>query len=357
MKRILIIEDNEIVRENIAEILELANYQTLTAENGVIGIETAKKDKPDLILCDIMMPELDGFDVLECLSKSKNTACIPFIFLTAKSDKSDIRRGMNLGADDYITKPFQEDELLNAIESRLNRHAFLKKEFSKNIEGLNEFINEASHYINLDSLTRNFNIYNYQKKENIFMEGAAAHNLYFVQSGTVKTYRTTDSGKELITGIFVAGDFVGQLSLLSDKGTYIEAAVVLEDAEICEIPKAYFIKLIYDNNVVSSKFIGLISNNLIEVQDKLIYMAFAPVRQRAAKALLGLYNNGLLINKKSQGIQIAREDFAGIIGTASETAIRMLTEFKQEGLITFDASRNIILKDYDTLKQIADFVD
>jgi len=357
MKKILIIEDNQIVRDNTAEILELANYQTITAENGIIGIEKAKTDKPDLILCDIMMPELDGFDVLEVLSKSKNTACIPFIFLTAKTDKSDIRRGMNLGADDYITKPFQENELLSALDSRLKKHEFLKKEFSKNIEGLTEFLDEASQYINLDNLTRNFNIYNYQKKENIFMEGAAAHNLYFVQSGTVKTYRTTDSGKELVTGLFGTGDFVGQLSLLSNKGTYIEAAVVLEDAEICEIPKAYFIKLIYDNNLVSSKFIGLISNNLIDVQDKLIYMAFAPVRQRTAKALLALYDNGLLINKKSQGIQIAREDFAGIIGTAAETAIRMLTEFKQEGLITFDASRNIIVKDYNTLKHIANFVD
>lgn len=355
--RILVIEDNEDVRENIAEILELANYRVSTAENGMIGIEKAIKDKPDVILCDIMMPGLDGYEVLEKLKTSKKTASIPFIFLTAKVEKSDIRRGMNLGADDYLTKPFQENELLEAIECRLRKHNFLKKEFSKNIEGLNEFIDEASQYGNLENLTRDFSVQNYKKKESIFMEGAGAHNLYFVQSGTVKTFRTTDSGKELVTGIYGAGDFIGQLSLLSDKGTFTETAVVLEAAEICEIPKADFIKLLHNSPIVSSKFINMISNSLVDVQEKLINMAFAPVRQRVAKALLEVYDQGLLTDKVSSGIHLAREDFAGIIGTATETAIRMLTEFKQEGLISIGSDRKIILKEKDKLKHIADFVE
>jgi CRP-like cAMP-binding protein len=303
------------------------------------------------------MPELDGYGVLEILSGTKSTSCIPFIFLTAKAEKSDMRKGMNLGADDYITKPFEEVELIKAIESRLNKHDFLKKEFSKNIEGLNEFIDEASLYINLENLTQGLSLRNYKKKEIIFMEGDAAHNLYFIQSGTIKTYLTTESGKEFITGLYGPGSFVGQLSLLSDKSNYIEAAIVLDEAEICEISKEDFIKLIYDNNFVSNKFIKMISNNLIDLQEKLINMAFATVRQKTAKALLDLNENGILIDKRSSGINISREDFAGLIGTATETAIRMLTQFKQEGLIIIDSRRKIILQDEVRLLHLANYVE
>lgn len=116
MKRILLVEDNETVRENTAEILELANYEVLTAENGRSGVEKAQKNEIDLIICDIMMPELDGYGVLHILNKNPATASIPFIFLTAKTERADYRRGMNLGADDYLTKPFDDLELLDAVE-------------------------------------------------------------------------------------------------------------------------------------------------------------------------------------------------------------------------------------------------
>ncbi|MEM9986339.1 MAG: response regulator, partial [Bacteroidota bacterium] len=125
MKRILLIEDNPGMRENTAEILELADYEVLTAQHGKEGVALAKEHLPDLIICDIMMPELDGYGVLRMLGANKDTSSIPFIFLTAKAEKSDFRRGMNLGADDYITKPFDDVELLDAIEMRLKKHASL----------------------------------------------------------------------------------------------------------------------------------------------------------------------------------------------------------------------------------------
>src|ERR1700744_1566288 len=127
MKKILLIEDNNEMRENISEILSLANYAVLTAENGKTGVEIAKKDKPDLIICDIMMPDLDGYGVLHILSKDPETIAIPFIFLTSKAKKSDLRKGMSLGADDYLTKPFVDTELLNAVEVRLRKNEFFKK--------------------------------------------------------------------------------------------------------------------------------------------------------------------------------------------------------------------------------------
>lgn len=164
MRKILVIEDNEDVRENTADILELANYDVATAENGKIGVEKAKQFHPDVVVCDIMMPELDGYGVLERLSKNSETASIPFIFLTAKTDKADMRMGMNLGADDYLTKPFEEKELSEAIASRLRENEFLKKEITKNLGGLNTFLEEASQYIDLESLSKNHALKQYDKR-------------------------------------------------------------------------------------------------------------------------------------------------------------------------------------------------
>ena len=134
MKKILLIEDNPDVRENTFEILELAGYEVKTAANGKIGVDLAQKERPDLIVCDIMMPELDGYGVLHILSKKSETANIPFIFLTAKTEKADIRKGMNLGADDYLTKPFDDTDLLNAIEARLRKNAMHHKLYESTAE-------------------------------------------------------------------------------------------------------------------------------------------------------------------------------------------------------------------------------
>src|SRR5690606_32671194 len=120
---ILIIEDNKDIRESTAELLELAGYQVYRANNGKDGIELAIKHLPALILCDIMMVELDGYGVLYILSKRADTSIIPFIFITAKAERSDMRKGMDMGADDYITKLFNEIELMHAIESRLAKRA------------------------------------------------------------------------------------------------------------------------------------------------------------------------------------------------------------------------------------------
>ncbi|MEH6747457.1 MAG: response regulator [Maribacter arcticus] len=355
MKKILLIEDNQDVRENTAEILELANYQVVTAENGKIGIEKAQEFKPDIVLCDIMMPLMDGFQVLRTFEKDSSMASTPFIFLTAKTDRSDMRMGMSLGADDYLTKPYEEHELLEAIACRLNKHDNLKKEIEKNLEGLNRFLGEVSEYEDMEGLSKSHSLKSYEKKEIIFWEGENAHSLFFIESGNVKTYKGTESGKELVTGLYGPGDFVGQLSLLNVAGRYVENAVILHDAELCAIPKADFIKLLYGNPMVSQKFISIISNNLINVQAHLVDMAFATVRQRVAKALLELYEKGHIKDKPSEGMSIPREDFAGMIGTATETAIRTLSDFKDEGLITTDSGRRIIILDKEELLNIADF--
>jgi len=125
MKKILIIEDDSNVRGNIAVLLEEENFAVAIADNGKVGIEKAREFLPDLIICDVLMPIASGYDVLKELAKSKNTRSIPFIFLTAKVEREDIRMGMELGADDYLFKPFKLEELLNAINSRLSKHEII----------------------------------------------------------------------------------------------------------------------------------------------------------------------------------------------------------------------------------------
>lgn len=121
MKKILVIEDQAPMRRNIALMLEMEGFAVITAENGRIGVEHALKDCPDLVICDVMMPELDGHGVVQTLRASPETATVPFIFLTARSDKGDLRIGMNFGADDYLIKPVVREDLLAAVEVRLAR--------------------------------------------------------------------------------------------------------------------------------------------------------------------------------------------------------------------------------------------
>src|SRR5215203_5057252 len=143
MKSILVIDDNQDIRDNTAEILELAHYKVFTAENGKKGVEQALKEKPDLIVCDIMMPELDGYGVLHLVRKNAETQNIPFIFLTAKTERSDFRKGMEMGADDYITKPFDDIELLNAVEIRLKKSEILDQKYAFTPDGLSQFLKDV----------------------------------------------------------------------------------------------------------------------------------------------------------------------------------------------------------------------
>src|SRR5438045_7994499 len=152
MKHILLIEDNDELRENTAEILELSNYKVSTAENGKIGIQKALENKPDIIICDVMMPVLDGYGVLHLINKNPDLMGIPFIFLTAKSERNDFRKGMEMGADDYITKPFTDIELLNAVEARFKKTDILKNNYSADEQGVNNLLNDVKGFKTLDKL-------------------------------------------------------------------------------------------------------------------------------------------------------------------------------------------------------------
>lgn len=327
MKKILVIEDNAEVRENLVEILELSGYQVITAEDGKIGVEIALRDLPDLVLCDVMMPRLDGFGVLNILSKKSNTADIPFVFLTAKTEKSDFRRGMNLGADDYITKPFYKDELLAVIETRLRKSEQIRKKFDRTESGLSAFINEAKGYEELKKLSLERRVKHFKKRESLFEEGDYPRHLYFINSGKVKIFKTNEDGKEYIIDIVLEGDFIGYNDLIREQ-KYAESATALEDTDVSLIPREDFISLLHANRDVASQLIKMLANNVTEKEEQLLNLAYHSVRKRVANAIL------LLSDKEGDAeINILRDDLARIVGTAKESVIRMLTEFKEDGYI------------------------
>lgn len=336
-KKILIIEDNEDIRENLAEILELAGYEALTAENGKIGVEIAESNIPDLILCDVMMPVLDGFGVLNILHKKNHTSDIPFIFLTAKSEKTDFRYGMNLGADDYITKPFESNELLQVIEMRLQRAEKFRKSL-ENTKDLNTFINEAKGAEALQGLTNSRESRPFQKKANIYNEGSVPRYLYYIEKGKVKTYKTNEDGKELIINILGEKEFFGHTTLLRGDN-YSESASALEDCELTLIPKDDFFALLNSNRDVSAKFIKILAGNVASQEEQLLHLAYNSVRKRVADALS-------LLHKRYGNVPISmlREDIAALAGTAKETVIRTLTDFKEEKLIEVEDGKITILK-------------
>lgn len=350
MKKILLIEDNAEIRENIAEILSLANYQVAEAENGKMGVEQAKKEKPDLIICDIMMPQLDGYGVLHLLGKDPATTGIPFIFLTAKSEKEDFRKGMNLGADDYLIKPFDDLELLDAVEMRLKKNENLLAGFKKTAENLKQFIEEGRGLEDLNRfITADRKVILYKKKQYLFTEGSYPNALYYLSKGKIKTFKTNEEGREFITNLYKEGDFIGYLDLLEDN-VYRESAVALEDSEVCIIQKEDFFDLLHKNREVASKFIKILSGNLADREERLIKLAYNSVRKRVAEALLLVEKQYRQPEPKEAGMSISRENLASIVGASKEAVIRTLSDFKDEKLIDLKGSRIIILNQEKLVK-------
>ena len=344
MHKILLIEDNTEVRENTAEILELANYQVITAENGKKGVEKALQEKPDLIICDIMMPVLDGYGVLHLINKNEELKHLPFIFLTAKAERGDFRRGMEMGADDYITKPFTDIELLNSIESRLKKVDLLKKNYTGDINGVQEFMIDMGRGDVLKNLSAGRNINHYKKKQIIYTEGNHPSKMYFVEKGKVKTFKTNEDGKELTIGLFNEGEFFGYVALL-ENSVYKETAEAMEDTEIALIPRDDFESLMNNSPEVSRRFIRLLVQNVVEKEEQLLGLAYNSLRKRVADALITLEKKYKKNSETQFSIHISREDLAHIAGTATESLIRTLSDFKGEKLIDIKEGNIIILNE------------
>ena len=327
MSRILVIEDTDEVRENIAEILELDGYEVLQAPNGKVGITLATNEVPDLILCDVMMPELDGFGVLKILSKNQKTFHIPFIFLTARAEQSDFRKGMGLGADDYITKPFDDTQLLEAIELRLRKSKTVQKNFDQSEQGLQSFISQARGEQVLQEITAEREIRQYKAKDAVYEEGQKPRWLYFIVSGRVKQVQTNEIGKDLLVRTYNPGDFFGYSNLITQTA-YQHSVVALENSEIRLIPEQDFQKLMYSDRDFAAQFVKMIANNTSSVEQQLLEQAYSSVRRKVALTLLAFVKD-----ESPDTIKVSREDLSTRAGIAKETFIRTLSDFKSEGLI------------------------
>ena len=347
MKKVLLIEDDVTLRENTAELLELSDYEVITASNGKNGIEKAKQDPPNIIVCDIMMPETDGYGVLEALSTDPETANIPFIFLSAKTEHKDIRRGMDLGADDYLTKPFEEEDLLSALESRLAKVEILKSHQQKDeIPAARE-----GNLKNLDDLREVFQDYDLQefrKGDTIYEKGKKSNFFYLVKRGVVKAHRMDNQGKELITELYKDDDFFGNhandpLSANEDFAT------AMEDTQLYVVSREEFHKILASNPRITLQLVEVLNNNLSELKNQLMDMAYGSVRKKTANTILLFAER--IKKHPLKSIRISRADLAGVAGMAPESLIRTLSEFKKEGLIEIEG-RNIKLMDSEALKSV-----
>ena len=318
--------------------MELAHYRTQTAENGKLGLEKAFEFQPDLIVCDVVMPELDGYGVIQAIQKNPGLAHIPFVFLTGKSEKEEIRKAMDLGADDYLTKPFSGTELLSAIETRMKKIELARKDFIAEIEITNGTSDHLSESDLFQSLTEGRVINRYKKKQVIFSEGNHPNRLYYVVKGKVKAYKSNDFGKELVTELYGPSDFLGHVSIL-ENAVYKRNAEAMEDTELAVIPREDFMELINNHPEALRKFIQLLAGDVTQKEERLISMAYNSLRKKVADALLTLQAKYKETNEQEFSINISRESLASISGTATESLIRTLSDFKQEKLIAIRDGR------------------
>lgn len=348
LKKILIVEDNQFLRTTTADILQLAGYEVIQAEHGKEGVERAQLDRPDMIVCDVEMPELDGYGVLHYLSNDPKTAMIPFIFLTSRDGAEEMRRGMSSGADDYLVKPFSEADLLATIEVRLKKSAILQREYGRPPQRLNEFIADASEQGGIPGIDVGDRPRKYGAGQVLFAEGDATNHVYYVASGVVKVFRTDNYGKELIIELCKPGDFFGHMDVL--KGLeYTSAAEVLEDAEVNLVPRKVFLDLMHRNRDVAMRFIRLLAGEVTQNQQRLLALAYASVRERTAQALLDLNDR---FKESDSKPQLSREDLAGMVGTAKESLIRALSDFKSDGWVSL-SGKNVLIEDEGALKRFA----
>jgi CRP-like cAMP-binding protein len=293
------------------------------------------------------LPVLDGYGVLYSFRQSPQLSRLPFIFLTARAGRADVRRGMELGADDYLTKPFESSELLSTIAGRFTRfrHLHAEEEVPASSAPAEFVAAQRSHLL---ALTADRKPHPVPRRQIVYAEGDEPTRLYFVQAGRVKIVKTTVSGKELITGFYQTGEFFGYKALLEGTG-YHDAAVAVEDSTLLYIPADDFAQLLR-NPEVSQQLVRLLAGRKREREEQLLDMAYNSLRRRVASALLGLYEHINAGEAVDALIQLSRDDLAAVVGIAPESLSRTLSEFRHDGLLEI-TSRGIKLLQPEKLRR------
>lgn len=348
---VLVIDDNKGVCENTAELLMLAGYKTCIATTGKEGLELIHKHKPSLILCDVIMPFIDGYSVLRAMENIPSMMGVPFIFMSAKSELTDIRKGMDCGADGYLPKPFTGDELLTVVSSKLRKYKLMKKSFENNLGSVNLLTNNQHFGQEICEMTGHKSLKKVRKKELIYMEGDSSNFIYFILSGKVKIYRTNEWGKEYITNILGKGESFGHNAVLEDLMQQ-ESAVAMDATELVLIPKQDFFQSLQVNNEAAIKFIQILTTNCMQLEDKLLKLAYDSARKRVAEAIIFVSRKYQAEQNTDYTFELNRENISALSGISPESVSRNLSDFKQEGLIeTMSGSIKIIdFRRLETLK-------
>ncbi|WP_116125435.1 response regulator [Lewinella sp. IMCC34183] len=344
-QHILIIEDNAEVRENLAEILTLSGFRTTTAADGIAGVKLAQQESFDLILCDVMMPELDGYGVLDLLAERETTAGIPFIFITARSEKEDVRRGMNLGADDYITKPFYKDELLQVIRTRLRKAARRKPAAGPaptvHLSDPERGLAHLRTVFERDGQSRE-----YGAGATIVGADDYPHFVYRVESGQVHLSRTHPYGRDYIVAVLDTGEYFGIPAVLERSVSPYTARPATGGATCRLLPADRLRELIASDRTVTEGLMHLMARRVARQNDRLVLQAYDSVRRRTALVLCDLQER-----QPGQPLELAREELAQMVGTTKESAIRALADFRRDGLLETEG-RRIVLLDPEGLRNL-----
>ena len=352
MKKILLIEDDKSLNEDLELLLSLSGYDVKSTTDGKKGIEIAIKENPNLIICDVKMPDLDGYGVLHILSSHPKTAGIPFIFLTGNAESENLRKGMSLGADDYLIKPVNGTDLLNAVSIRLLKNENLKNKFHNYKEGAKEPENIDDHIKKSTLLISDkHELQHYKKKHLLYTTEQRPTALYFIKSGKVKEFLVNEEGKEFITGIFTCGDFFGFNELFNDCN-YVKNAKVMEDATLVLIPKNEFLQKVHTDTNIAREFISLLSQNVTENEEIIINMAYNSLRKKVAQGITRIIDKFRDTQDGKYFIDISREDLASVVGSSQESMIRTLKDFKSEKLINVAENGRIIILNEHKIRRL-----
>ena len=351
--RLLVIEDSREVRENLAEILELSGYAVLTAPDGLAGAKLAIERLPDLILCDVMMPELDGYGVLNLLSENARTAPIPFVFITARTETEDIRRGMNLGADDYITKPFYKDELLRVIHTRLKKATLRQQQATAAApvdRAPREHLSSPERGLELlaEAFAREGRPKVYERGATIVREEEYPHFLYRIERGSVHLSRLHVYGREYIIAALEAEELFGISSVLEREPFPYTARAATEEVHCRLLPAPQLIKLINTERSVTEALMHLLARRATRYGEQLVQQAYDSVRRRTALTLCDLHERQ---SPGSRAIELSREELAQMVGSTKESVTRALSDFRRAGLLRTE-NRSIYLVEPAELRQL-----
>lgn len=347
MKKILIIEDDAEFLKNTIEILQLSSYEVAGCKDGRSGIRKAGEWNPDLIICDIMIPNLDGFGVLQAIRNSEVLRSVLFIFMTGRPDQDFYRKGMELGADDFLTKPFSGTELIRAVETRFKRQEHLNpSERNVSVKATSEdFYTIQQNFIN------RFPEVPVRKGSPLFEAGQTPRFICFLRTGLIRRIKTDYAGKELTTTLHIAGDFIGVAEFLNGS-VYQESAVALADSYINLISVSEFAVAIKEQPGLTGHILNQFAFHAGINQELLMNLAWQDMRGKVAFALVRLHSIAQEMGLPDQAIKQSRQVIASLAGVAKESAIRVIIEFIEDGFME-SGPDGFIIRDIKKLQHLA----